>query len=108
MEKGVKMKLHEFKSSLNKSAPPEGLNDLLLAMWYDAKGDWAKAHNVTQRANSIEAAWVHAYLHRKEGDDSNARYWYSRAHKGFATNTFAEEWDEITTWLLGMTESRIV
>lgn len=102
------MKLQQFKSSLKQSSPPEGLNDLLLAMWHEGKGDWTKAHELTQRASSVEAAWVHAYLHRKEGDESNARYWYSRAHRIFSTGTLPEEWDEIVSWLLGLTESRIV
>jgi hypothetical protein len=94
------MTLKEFKSTLNQNSPPENINDLLTALWHDAKGDWNKSHKITQDRNGVDAAWVHAYLHRKEGDSGNASYWYSRAGKSFSNKTLEEEWEEIVEWLL--------
>jgi len=73
---------------------------LLTALWYDAKGDWNKSHKITQDINGTNAAWVHAYLHRKEGDSGNASYWYSRAGKSFSNKSLEEEWEEIVEALL--------
>lgn len=66
------MTIEEFKSTLNNSHPPEALPPLLEALWYDAKGNWHRAHEIAQEIAGKEGAWVHAYLHRKEGDLSNA------------------------------------
>jgi len=63
----------------------------LEALWHDAKGDWATAHRIVMNAQSVAAAWVHAYLHRKEGDFHNARYWYRKAKRPEATGTLDEE-----------------
>jgi hypothetical protein len=92
------MTYNEFKSSISKESPPE-VHDLLIALWYDAKGNWEKAHKITQDINGKNAAWVHAYLHRKEGDSGNASYWYSRAGKTFSNKTPEEEWEEIVNEL---------
>ena len=89
------MTLEEFKSSLSGSAPPEGISEPLKALWYDAKGDWEKAHETAQDDGSAAAAHVHAYLHRKEGDISNARYWYSMAGRHLPGSTLEEEWKAI-------------
>ena len=70
-------------------------------LWWAAKGEWAKAHDAVQDDQSPEAAWVHAYLHRKEGDDSNAEYWYARAEKRAAQSSLDEEWATIARSLLG-------
>lgn len=94
------MTLLEFKSTLKNAEPPEGINDLLRAMWYDAKQDWNTAHNISQEIHTSDGSWVHAYLHRKEGDESNARYWYSRASKKFPKVSLEEEWEEIAETLL--------
>lgn len=101
------MTFNEFKLSISQSSPPEGISDLLSALWYDAKGDpskdlasWNKAHKITQDISGKDAAWVHAYLHRKEGDSGNASYWYSRAGKPFSNKTLEEEWEEIVEALL--------
>ena len=77
------MTLEEFHKSLNSEHPPEDLTPSLAALWWDAKGDWTKAHEFAQRDEGPAGAWVHAYLHRKEGDLSNAGYWYGRAGCGF-------------------------
>lgn len=95
------MELHEFRSSLASGEPPEGLSPALQALWADARGDWEAAHMLIQYEDGPEPAWVHAYLHRKEGDDSNAAYWYSRAGKPVCRQSLEEEWTSITETLLG-------
>jgi hypothetical protein len=92
--------LKEFRDSLTLDTPPAGLSQALAALWWDAKGDWTKAHESAQQDEGPEGAWVHAYLHRKEGDSSNAGYWYARAAKPQARGPFEKEWDEIAASLL--------
>ncbi len=94
------MNLHEFKQTLSNEAPPAGLNAVLQAMWMEARGDWEAAHEAVQGIQGRSAAWVHAYLHRKEGDSSNAAYWYSRAGRGMSSVSFEKEWDDIVSGLL--------
>jgi hypothetical protein len=72
----------------------------LQALWYDKKGDWHKAHNIVQEAGDVDSAWIHAYLHRKEGDLNNARYWYNRSGKPEFTAQLNQEWEQIVTNLL--------
>ena len=93
----VRMTLEEFRKSLNGERPPESLSLPLTAVWWDAKGDWTKAHESAQQDDGPAGAWVHAYLHRKEGDLSNAGYWYSRAGKPQARISLDQEWVEIVT-----------
>src|ERR1700739_3481566 len=95
------MNIAEFKSSVTRSGPPAGLAPPLAALWWAAKGDWDKAHGIVMKQDSREAAWVHAYLHRVEGDLDNAGYWYRQARRAAATGTLPEEWDAIATALLG-------
>jgi hypothetical protein len=94
------MTLSEFKSSLQHERPPQGINDLLRALWHAAKHDWHTSHNIAQEIETSDGSWIHAYLHRKEGDESNARYWYSRAGRKFPKVSLEEEWDEIVEALL--------
>ena len=94
------MTLEKFKASLNDPAPPD-VDAALVALWHDARGDWATAHKVAQDVNDHSGAWVHAYLHRKEGDVDNARYWYGQAEKPAATDSLTAEWDRIASELLG-------
>jgi hypothetical protein len=68
-----------FEEFLSAAAPPAGASPALQALWHDARGDWARAHALSQEDVGAAGAWVHAYLHRKEGDLANARYWYARA-----------------------------
>jgi len=89
-----------FKASLSDQSPPAGLGRAAQALWWDAKGDWAKAHGCAQEQNDQEGAWVHAYLHRKEGDAGNAGYWYRRAGKPAATMPLEAEWETIARALL--------
>ena len=95
------MTLSDFKRTFDGSQPPPGLRQALIAMWHDGKGDWHGAHSVAQDITSSDGSWIHAYLHRKEGDASNAAYWYRRAGKPVARGTLDEEWTEIVTALLG-------
>ncbi len=99
------MTFTDFKESLTKSSPPAGAHILLVSLWYDAKNDWQKAHELINDLNGTNAAWVHAYLHRKEGDTGNAAYWYRRAGKPTTHKGFEEEWTEITHALLQMASS---
>jgi hypothetical protein len=94
------MDLPSFKQSLDRDAPPEGLGQALAALWHAAKGDWDKAHHLAQAQDDAQGAWVHAYLHRVEGDLSNAGYWYRRAGKPQSTAPLKQEWGEIAGTLL--------
>ena len=81
-------------------APPEGASAPLAALWHMAKGDWEKAHTLIMDEESAAAAWVHAHLHRVEGDAANAGYWYRRAGKPVASNSHDEEWKQLADALL--------
>jgi hypothetical protein len=95
------MKFAEFEQSLNAAEPPASLHLALQALWWDAKGDWNKAHECAQADEGNSSCdWVHAYLHRKEGDASNARYWYGRAGKPVAKGTLPEEWRAVVQALI--------
>jgi hypothetical protein len=78
-----------------------GFSGALLALWWDAKGDWEKAHEVAQDVEGRDGAWVHAYLHRKEGDLGNAEYWYRRAGRAVASGDLRMEWEGIVREMLG-------
>jgi hypothetical protein len=95
------MTLQEFRESLSQPAPPAPENHALSGLWWDAKGDWTRAHESAQLDEAPAGAWVHAYLHRKEGDTSNAEYWYGRAGKAPAKISHEQEWMEIVESLLG-------
>ena len=94
------MTFSEFKDSLKQATPPLQLTNALQALWYDGKGDWEAAHNVAQEIHTLEGSWIHAYLHRKEGDLGNASYWYHRANQPPSKKSLAEEWEEITKAML--------
>ena len=89
-----------FRLSLSDAAPPAPLSAPLAALWWAGKGDWEKAHRIAQDDDSAEACWVHAYLHRVEGDLPNARYWYGRAGKPPAAGALEDEWKAISAALL--------
>lgn len=95
------MDLAAFKASLSRAKPPAGLSAALAGLWWDAKGDWDKAHDCAQAQDDTAGAWVHAYLHRKEGDAANAGYWYRRASRPAATAGLDAEWETIARALLG-------
>lgn len=99
------MKIEEFKQSLSANDPPAGLTEALTALWWDARDDWEKAHAHAQEDEGGSGAWVHAYLHRKEGDRGNAGYWYRRAGKSFCEKSLPDEWLSITQELLSISEA---
>jgi hypothetical protein len=90
----------DFHQSLSGQAPPPQLSPLLKALWHDKKGDWHTAHELAQDVNSREGSWIHAYLHRKEGDTGNASYWYHRAGRSMPTQALDAEWEIIVRELL--------
>jgi len=94
------MDLAEFRKSLSGRTPPAGSTELLEALWYEAHGDWKRAHKIAQSQKSKAAAAVHAYLHRKEGDLSNADYWYERAGRRRSDNPLEQEWQTLAVELL--------
>lgn len=94
------MTLGDFEASLRGSVPPASVSALAQALWYERLGDWTRAHEITQDIDTDDASWVHAYLHRREGDLSNARYWYRAAGKAPATGSLDDEWRTIVETLL--------
>jgi len=100
MQQNLLMTLDDLRASLASPSPPPSLRGALLALWHDAKGDWDMAHRVAQDIEDASGAWVHAYLHRKEGDETNAAYWYRQAGKEMARHALEEEWAEIALALL--------
>jgi len=95
------MDLAAFRHSLREDAPPPGLSEALQGLWWDGVGDWDRAHACAQAQDDAEGAAVHAYLHRKEGDLGNARYWYARAGRRPADGALAAEWEALAGELLG-------
>ncbi len=94
------MNLADFQASLAGTTPPPGLSTALEALWYDGQSDWEAAHNALQLVSDPNGAWVHAYLHRKEGDIANAAYWYRRPGRPVATGPLPEEWAAIVRAML--------
>jgi hypothetical protein len=95
------MTLDEFRQSLTATELPAGVTHALAGLWWDAKGDWKRAHESAQQDEGVEGSWVHAYLHRKEGDQDNAAYWYRRAGKPGCREPLDAEWLGIVKNLLG-------
>jgi hypothetical protein len=98
--KNSRMTFDEFRLSSTAAEPPAGLSMALAGLWWDAKGDWKRAHESAQEDAGREGAWVHAYLHRKEGDRENAAYWYARAGKPVCQEPLDVEWVSIVKALL--------
>jgi len=94
------MNIAEFRESLKQATPPAGLSAALQGLWWDAKGKWDRAHEAAQQDEGQDGAWVHAYLHRKEGDLPNAQYWYRRADRAAAYGDSDREWERIVAELL--------
>jgi hypothetical protein len=89
-----------FERSLSDPAPPPGLSPALEALWYERRGDWTRAHDIAQDDDGEDAAWVHAYLHRREGDQDNAAYWYRRAGRPVVRGNLEQEWRAVVSALL--------
>lgn len=94
---GAQMSFEDFAAS---PVPPAGAGPALAALWHDLRGDWDRAHALAQEDRGRHGAWVHAYLHRKEGDDMNAGYWYARAGRPAATGGLDAEREAIARALL--------
>jgi hypothetical protein len=90
-----------FRASLSGTSPAPGLEPPLAALWWAAKGQWDAAHKIVQDEDKASAAWVHAYLHRVEGDLGNAGYWYRQAGQPVAKDSLEAEWERIVSALLG-------
>jgi hypothetical protein len=95
------MTIDDFRQSLVATEPPAELAHALAGLWWDRKGDWNRAHESAQQDEGPEGSWVHAYLHRKEGDQGNAAFWYRRAGKAVCREQLDEEWLGIVKGLLG-------
>jgi hypothetical protein len=89
-----------FKQSLDNEIPSDQFSPILKALWFDGKGDWKSAHDQVDQMGGTDAAWVHAYLHRKEGDLWNADYWYARAKKARTSKSLEEEWEQLLEYFL--------
>ena len=101
------MEISEFKKSVQEQTiPPADLPRLLQALWWDCKGNWERAHQIAQSADGPEAARVHAYLHRKEGDLGNAGYWYRKSGQKEAAEPLDQEWESIAAALLSPVRSK--
>src|SRR5688500_3817062 len=94
---GEKMTLEQFRATLEEHAPPHELSPALRAMREDAKGNWNAAHTIAQGIEDKTGSWIHAYLHRKEGDLGNAGYWYRRAGQSVAREPLEDEWTKIVS-----------
>ncbi len=98
------MSFAELQASIARgAAPPAGMSGALGGLWHDARGDWSAAHTCAQDDHSRDGSWVHAYLHRKEGDPGNAGYWYAKAGRRMPaeSTTLAAEWEQIARALTG-------
>jgi len=96
------MTIDDLKTTTNATALPP----LLRSLWHDARGEWDAAHQLAQEVDDADGAWVHAYLHRKEGDAGNAEYWYGRANQPVATDSLSAEWERIAAALLARNRAR--
>ena len=95
------MDSQELRASTTAATPPAGLSHPLAALWWEAKGEWDKAHAEAQMDPGPQGCAVHAYLHRVEGDLRNAGHWYSRAGRPAASDDLAAEWERLARELLG-------
>ena len=94
------MSIEDFLQSLNENNAPAGLDPILVALWKVGKGDWDSAHSIVQDLPGMDASWIHAYLHRIEGDEFNASYWYRKAGKPVSLDSPDQEWIQIVTTLI--------
>lgn len=94
------MTFADFTASLTHPTPPDGLPVTLQSLWWDARGDWQRAHALVDELETRDGMAVHAYLHRKQGEESNANYWYRQAGSAFRRPTLAAEWQALVEALL--------
>jgi hypothetical protein len=95
------MNVGEFRDSVKREIPPEGVTAPVAALWWDAKGDWTLAHSLVDELETPDGMAVHAYLHRKEGASANAEYWYARAGKAYYRAALSGEWEALVEGMLG-------
>jgi hypothetical protein len=100
------MHIAQFRASIHENEPPVGLSAPLEALWWDAKGNWAHAHELVDELETAEGMAVHAYLHRKEGEQWNADYWYRRAGRSYHRPGLAEEWEALLEGLIRVRKSQ--
>ena len=98
------MDFETFQNSLQSATPPSGIPRTIEALWWDARGDWTRAHSLVDEVETPEGMAVHAYLHRKEGAHSNADYWYHRAGRSYYRAALPDEWQTLVTSLLSRLE----
>lgn len=94
------MNKDDFLKSLAEDIPDSNYTQLLAALWWDKNGDWDRAHSIAQDFAGRDGSWVHAYLHRVEGDEWNASYWYNRANKKVPNQSLEEEWNTLVDFFL--------
>lgn len=94
------MTLDDFRRSLSAPQPPAGMSPALVALWHQGRSNWQSAHESAQSDDGRDAAWVHAHLHRVEGDEANAGYWYRRAGRPHCRDPLDAEWQAISAALL--------
>ena len=97
------MSLADFTESLKNQSPGKELDPILQSLWYAGKGDWNTAHDIAQEIHTTDGSWVHAYLHRLEGDVGNAAYWYQKAKRPLPTISVEKEWEEVVLFFLEKT-----
>jgi hypothetical protein len=96
------MTLEEFRATLALDQAPQGMSSALRALWEDGRGRWSEAHRIAQDIEGQTGAWIHAYLHRKEGDETNAAYWYRRAAQPVARDPLDAEWERLAIHALAI------
>src|SRR5688500_12446994 len=89
-----------FTSSIKQQTIPSSLGPELQSLWYDCLNNWNKAHDIAQDIPDKNGSWIHAYLHRKEGDKWNANYWYQKAGKTMPSYSLEKEWEELVRYFL--------
>lgn len=94
------MTIDEYLASLDDTEVPDGLSPYLTALWHEKRGDWKLAHEIVQEIEDSTAAWLHAYFHRREGDQQNAAYWYGQAGRPVSQLSLDEEWRQLVEALL--------
>jgi hypothetical protein len=100
MAQSMTMTLQEFKDSLLTDQPPKNLGVHLLSLWWGGKGDWHRAHDLVQDGQDSGTSWIHAWLHRVEGDEGNASYWYGRAGRRKPDLPLDREWEQLAAHFL--------
>ncbi len=94
------MTIIQWQDSLKQQNPPKELNNIQKSLWYISKGNWDKAHSIVQFIFSKNAAWVHAFIHRVEGDNANANFWYRNAGKEFPNTDQKQEYNQLVETLV--------